>query len=115
MRGLGGYLIQHIPDIPSALDHGKDHMVRLNSEGSVFGLDSLIRVRSRHHQGVREPLPSTLNVAGRSPDGLIEALVSKDELVWGVMWHPKTRASQVIYRNFVDKVKETKNYPTKEK
>ena len=102
----GGYLIQHIPDIPSALDHQQDHLVRLNHQASAFGLPSLIRVRSRHHQAVRKPLPFGLEEAGRSPDGLVEAMVSSDGLVWGIMWHPKTKAQQVVYHNFVTMVRE---------
>jgi putative glutamine amidotransferase len=54
----------------------------------AFGAER-IKVNSMHHQAV-DGLGAGLAVAGRAPDGLIEALESAtDAFVVGVQWHPE--------------------------
>ena len=49
---------------------------------------SMIRVNSTHHQAVDDP--GSLEVAGRAPDGVIEAVVAPDHrCAVGLQWHPE--------------------------
>jgi putative glutamine amidotransferase len=53
----------------------------------AFGT-AMIRVNSTHHQAVDDP--GALEVAGRAPDGVIEAVVHPDhKCCVGVQWHPE--------------------------
>jgi putative glutamine amidotransferase len=67
------------------------------------------RVNSRHHQAVKDLAPG-LEVAGTSPDGLVEAFVRRDPEDWwlgAVQWHPENLIAQdsqrSIWRIFVDR------------
>ena len=92
---LGGDLLQ---DLPSAGFPGHDqaeprtartHPVELIG-GTLLGelLPARIVVNSFHHQAVGR-LAGDLAVAGRSPDGVIEAAVLPGRPVLGVQWHPE--------------------------
>ena len=60
---------------------------RLNS---IFNAET-IKVNSLHHQHVVDP--GGLEVTGRSPDGLVEALeLPGERFVVGVQWHPELQA-----------------------
>ncbi|MBN2306883.1 gamma-glutamyl-gamma-aminobutyrate hydrolase family protein [Candidatus Peregrinibacteria bacterium] len=103
-EGAGGRLIQHLPDV-SKTNHRGYHTVHLNKRAvTAFGLGSDVRVNSQHHQAPKDPLPPTLEVVGRGPDQLIEAVISKDGLVWGVQWHPKRGPEQKIFEEYVEMV-----------
>jgi putative glutamine amidotransferase len=48
------------------------------------------RVNSFHDYGIAaDALPQSLNAIAHSPDGLVEAFLSRDGLYLGVMWHPE--------------------------
>ena len=108
--GLGGTLHTHIPDqVPNALDHSYPgnmrsvlvHEVKIE-EGTrtaeVLG-DPIVRVNSHHHQGLNE-IASRLRVAGRSPDGLVEAVELPDHpFGLAVQWHPEWLTDQQAARN----------------
>jgi putative glutamine amidotransferase len=103
---FGGTLIQHIPDVSTELQHRQDeidvprekpsHSVTLenvpNSISEIIGASELM-TNSFHHQSIAEIAPP-LRLAGRSDDGIIEA-------VWhtgmafgiGVQWHPEGLAA----------------------
>jgi putative glutamine amidotransferase len=106
---FGGNLYTHIPDqLPGALDHegpknGRTelvHKVDLESGTRVLGVMSepTVMVNSHHHQGVRD-LGSGLRVAGRAPDGLIEAVELPDHPFGiAVQWHPEWLIDQAATR-----------------
>jgi putative glutamine amidotransferase len=98
---LGGTLYTHISDqLPGALEHAchpafpTDHLAHLvdlepGSQLALIFTASQVQVNSLHHQGI-ETLASALQIEGRAPDGLIEA-VSLLEHPFGlaVQWHPE--------------------------
>ena len=102
---LGGTLDQHLPDVVGHHEHEgtpgvfAEHDVRLD-HGSLaaraVGTGSA-RVKSYHHQGVRD-LGAGLRATGwASRDGLVEAIEADDGFVLGVLWHPEEDdASEVI-------------------
>lgn len=100
---LGGSLIQHIPDvIEDAVTHRGPapdsawHEVAVNPESclaSIMGTDN-VTTASRHHQAI-EVLAPGLEVVGRAPDGVIEAVEFPDKPhVIAVQWHPELTAAQ---------------------
>jgi putative glutamine amidotransferase len=100
---LGGTLIQDVAtEHPSAKNVGhRQHERGLENSAvghetsvvhpallPIFGNDSL-GVNSFHHQAIRDIAPTLMPVAF-SPDGLIEAVVMRDNAdVFGVQWHPE--------------------------
>jgi gamma-glutamyl-gamma-aminobutyrate hydrolase PuuD len=94
---LGGTLEQHLQDRGSGQDHDRDrpraepvHDVRFASHSPLRRwLGESVPVNSHHHQGVGK-LAEPLEEAGRSEDGVLEALVSREHTwVVGVQWHPE--------------------------
>ena len=111
---LGGTLVQDIKsEIPGALDHeqptsptGPHHPVDLSPESflaSALGR-SRIEVNTTHHQAI-EALGEGLEVIGRSPDGVIEAIaLAENPAVVGVQWHPELLdddVSRLLYGRLV--------------
>ena len=109
---FGGTLRQHLPGTPGLLEHG----VPVEDTQTMHAVEPVARTllsattksgplacSSHHHQGV-DRVGDELVVAGRSPDGLVEALqrpvpgdmgnMSEAELTWmlGVQWHPEETA-----------------------
>jgi putative glutamine amidotransferase len=108
--GLGGSLYTHLPDqLAGALDHAYPgnmrtvlvHEVQIE-EGTLVGsvLDEpIVRVNSHHHQGLKDIAPD-LRVAGRAPDGLVEAIELPDHpFGLAVQWHPEWLTAQQSTRN----------------
>lgn len=107
---LGGTLYTHLPDqLPGALDHAYPgnkrtvlvHEVQIE-EGTLAAnvLDEpIVHVNSHHHQGLKDIAPD-LRIAGRAPDGLVEA-VELPEHPFGlaVQWHPEWLTAQQSTRN----------------
>lgn len=114
---LGGTLYTHIPaQLPGALDHDYPgdlrrelvHLVNVDESAQVAGIfgETLLRVNSLHHQGVKDLAPS-LRAAGYAPDGLIEAVeLPGHPYAVGVQWHPEwltdQPAMQRLFKSFVD-------------
>jgi putative glutamine amidotransferase len=103
--GLGGNLYTHIPDqVKGALVHDNPgntrhylaHEVRLDEGthvGEIMG-QPLLGVNSHHHQGLQN-LGTGLRVAGRSPDGLVEAIeLPQHPFGMAVQWHPEWLTDQ---------------------
>ncbi len=100
---LGGSLIQDLAsESQEAGDrhdqHGKEgrdkatHLVRLEPSSQMEALVGAreLSVNSFHHQAVREPIPPGLVLAGRSEEGLVEAVEAPDRrFFFGVQWHPE--------------------------
>ncbi len=114
---LGGTLYTHIPgQLPNALDHDYPgslrrelvHPVQVEETSfaaHIFG-ETLLHVNSLHHQGLRD-IASSLHVAGRSPDGLVEVVELPDHpYAIAVQWHPEwltdQPAMQRLFRSFVE-------------
>jgi putative glutamine amidotransferase len=94
---LGGSLVQDIED--GAHRWAEDgtsgwHEITLNGGGrvaDVYGKGAVLRVNSRHHQGVSpEGVAKSLRVTATSPDGWVEAVEGESQR-WlvGVQWHPE--------------------------
>lgn len=96
---LGGTLVQDIgTDVAGALEHEQPtspavphHPVELTpgcALAEALGRTQ-IEVNSTHHQAVDRPGPA-LEVMGRAPDGVIEAIAHREKAsVLGVQWHPE--------------------------
>ena len=111
----GGSLHQHLPDLVTGeIDHRQTvpgarptHAVQLDAHSHVarlLGIDHA-EVNSFHHQAV-DRLGGELVVAGRAPDGTVEAIEATDrEFVLGVQWHAESltaRAEQAaLFQAFV--------------
>jgi putative glutamine amidotransferase len=102
---VGGTLEQHLPDVVGHDEHGggpgvfAEHDVRLE-RGSLaaraVGAEGA-RVKSHHHQGVRDVAPGLRATGWASHDGIVEAIEGDDGFVLGVLWHPEEDdASEVI-------------------
>lgn len=117
---LGGKLFQDISlQVPKAIKHGPAktgekvyHPVnvfegtRLCSVlGGCQGGDCRIRVRSSHHQSIKNP-GRGMRLSAVAEDGVIEALESRGKNFFlAVQWHPEKnltdRASQKLFRALV--------------
>ncbi|MEX2275134.1 MAG: gamma-glutamyl-gamma-aminobutyrate hydrolase family protein [Actinomycetota bacterium] len=97
---FGGTLHPHLPDVPDLIAHGvpgggkpASHEVALTTGSrthEAMGVDAP-SCSSHHHQGV-ETVGEGLIVAGRSADGLVEALERPQGWMVGVQWHPEDTA-----------------------
>lgn len=108
--GLGGTLYTHLPDqFPGALDHSYPgnlrtvlvHEVQIEEGTLVANVleEPIVSVNSHHHQGLKEIAPG-LRIAGRAPDGLVEAVELPDHPFGiAVQWHPEWLTAQQSTRN----------------
>ena len=66
------------------------HEVQLEKESSVFDIYKLekIKVNSRHHQAIRD-MAADLTTAGKSDDGIIEAVENRKLGIIALQWHPE--------------------------
>jgi gamma-glutamyl-gamma-aminobutyrate hydrolase PuuD len=73
-------------------EHAPEHVVTLEPQSALARLvgATAFATNSLHHQAVREPAPA-LRVAGRTPDGVIEALDANfaHPFFFMVQWHPE--------------------------
>ena len=117
---LGGTLFQDIKlQVPKALKHGAakkgekvSHLVDIFEGTRLCGImgncgngDCTVRVRSSHHQSIKNP-GRGLRLAAVSPDGVYEALESRDSgFLVAVQWHPEKtpadRATKKLFSSFV--------------
>jgi gamma-glutamyl-gamma-aminobutyrate hydrolase PuuD len=121
---LGGSLVQHIEtDGHRWHDDGSSgwHEVTVDGDSrlaAVYGEGSVLRVNSRHHQGVtQDGIADSLRPSACSPDGFIEATESTEHRwVVGIQWHPErpepdldraalrswTHSSSSLWHAFID-------------
>ena len=96
--GLGGTLIQHIPDaVPNALAHEQPnprdqpgHEVTITPGTRLAAITgaATLKVNSAHHQAVRAPGSARVNAV--APDGVIEGVEDPARrFCIGVQWHPE--------------------------
>jgi putative glutamine amidotransferase len=111
---LGGTLLQDIAEAhPEALEHEQAtspavpaHPVRVTPGSPLadFAGALEIQVNSTHHQAVAR-VGRDVEVWGRSPDGIIEAIgVAGQPEICGVQWHPELlgdRVSDALYEHLV--------------
>jgi len=98
---LGGTLIEDIKSAdPEALEHRRhgqqatepQHTVELDPDSTTARAlaKDTVEANTIHHQALRD-VAEQLRVAGRAPDGIIEAVEPTDASwpMWGVQWHPE--------------------------
>jgi putative glutamine amidotransferase len=93
---LGGSLHQHLPDLEGQVNHRQDRTSGDPSHRVTLARDSrltkvigrrYVEVNSFHHQAPHA-LGRGLAVAGRAPDGVVEAVeVPGRRFTFGVQWH----------------------------
>jgi putative glutamine amidotransferase len=93
---LGGSLHQHLPDLGGEVNHRQDGLSTEPSHRVTLARDSrltkvigrrYVEVNSFHHQALHA-LGRGLSVAGRSPDGIVEAVEAPGRrFTFGVQWH----------------------------
>ena len=112
---LGGTLIQHIPDMhESDINHEQPHpkcapthdiIIEENTLLSQLTKAKKIKVNTTHHQAI-DQLADSLVVSARAPDGIIEAIESKDhKFLVGVQWHSEYQNSDLddnLFKRFVE-------------
>lgn len=91
----------HAPDRPA-------HTVLADGDGAHparawLARHAAMRVNSRHHQAVRRP-SDELEIVGRAPDGVVEAMAGRDPAwwVWGVQWHPENLIGAAPHRELFE-------------
>ena len=68
--------------------------------------EPIVRVNSHHHQGLKD-IGKHLRIAGRSPDGIVEAIeLPAHPFGLAVQWHPEWLTDQDstrrLFRRFVE-------------
>tara|TARA_Y100000590_G_scaffold140601_1_gene161331 strand:+ start:2279 stop:2992 length:714 start_codon:yes stop_codon:yes gene_type:complete len=111
---FGGTLIQDIKKFDKKnFEHEQinprnqtSHDVIIEKNTKLFKIvkQKKIKVNSAHHQAVHE-LGRNLTISGKSKDGIIESIESKEHK-WciGVQWHPEfliTKADKLLILNFI--------------
>jgi gamma-glutamyl-gamma-aminobutyrate hydrolase PuuD len=100
--GLGGTLVQHVPDAVGHSGHNPSPGVFGTVEVSLTtgsriaaALGPAATVRCHHHQAL-DRLADGLVVTGHAADGLVEAVeLAGAPFVVGVQWHPEEDATDV--------------------
>lgn len=101
---LGGSLVQHLV-IGEGESHGsyaypraqRVHPVALEAGSTAAALyGESVLVNSYHHQAVGRLAPG-LQVTGRAPDGVIEAIEHESAPVLGVQWHPEVFGGDPLF------------------
>ena len=90
------------------------HSVALDPGSRLAQLidETRLDVNSLHHQAVKTVAPA-LRVAGKSDDGVIEAIEAPDRRFWvAVQWHPEELDNldwvQRLFRGFVQAAEPTR-------
>ena len=100
--GLGGTLLQHVPDAVGHSGHNPSpgvfgtNTVALELESRVgVALGPQVSVRCHHHQAL-DRIADGLVVTGRAADGTVEAVeVAGAPFVVGVQWHPEEDVTDI--------------------
>lgn len=102
--GLGGTLVQHVPDVVGHTGHNPrpgvfGHTEIALADGSRIGaaLGPGITGQCHHHQAI-DGLAEGLEVTGRARDGTIEAVeLEGSRFVVGVQWHPEQNDPRIFF------------------
>lgn len=110
--GLGGDLVQHLPDLVGHDDHKHtpgeyaDHDVSVDPDtrlGALLGDHA--PVKSHHHQGFGR-IGSGLREAAHADDGTVEALEDPSRrFALGVLWHPEAGEDTRLFEAFVEEAR----------
>jgi len=110
--GLGGDLVQHLPEVVGHDDHKHtpgeyaDHDVSVDPGtrlGSLLG--DRAPVKSHHHQGFGR-IGSGLREAAHAEDGTVEALEDPSHrFALGVLWHPEAGEDMRLFEAFVEEAR----------
>ena len=110
--GLGGDLVQHLPDVVGHDDHKHtpgeyaDHDVSVDPAtrlGALLGDHA--PVKSHHHQGFGR-IGSGLREAAHADDGTVEALEDPSRrFALGVLWHPEAGEDKRLFEAFVEEAR----------
>jgi gamma-glutamyl-gamma-aminobutyrate hydrolase PuuD len=110
--GLGGDLVQHLPDVVGHDDHKHtpgeyaDHDVSVDP-GTRLGalLGDHAPVKSHHHQGFGR-IGSGLREAAHAEDGTVEALEDPSRrFALGVLWHPEAGEDTRLFEAFIEEAR----------
>jgi len=106
--GLGGDLVQHLPDVVGDERHKHtpgafaDHDVTVEAGtrlGSLLGDQT--PVKSHHHQGIGR-IGEGLRVAAHAEDGTVEAVEDPGRrFALGVLWHPEAGDDARLFEELV--------------
>jgi putative glutamine amidotransferase len=110
--GLGGDLVQHLPDLVGHDEHKHtpgeyaDHDVALKHGTRLEALlGDHAPVKSHHHQGFGR-LGEGLREAAHADDGTIEALEDPSRrFALGVLWHPEAGEDMRLFEAFVEEAR----------
>jgi putative glutamine amidotransferase len=110
--GLGGDLVQHLPDVVGHDEHKHtpgeyaDHDVTLESGTRLEALlGDHAPVKSHHHQGFGR-IGSGLRTAAHADDGTIEALEDPSRrFALGVLWHPEAGEDMRLFEALVEEAR----------
>lgn len=103
---FGGTLIQHLPDrFNSHINHEQPHPKNIPTHEIIIEPGSIlstmvspgaeVTVNSTHHQAIDE-LGKGLSISAKAPDGVIEAVESKDhKFLIAVQWHSEYLNSEL--------------------
>ena len=110
--GLGGDLVQHLPDVLASERHKHepgafgDHDVELEGEsrlGAILG--DRAPVKSHHHQGFGG-LGAGLRDVAWADDGTVEGLEDPARrFAVGVLWHPEEGEDFALFEAFVEEAR----------
>ncbi len=110
--GLGGDLVQHLPEVVGHDDHKHtpgqyaDHDVSVDP-GTRLGalLGDRAPVKSHHHQGFGR-IGSGLRESAHAEDGTVEALEDPSRrFALGVLWHPEAGEDTRLFEAFVEEAR----------
>jgi len=110
--GLGGDLVQHLPDLVGHDEHKHtpgeyaDHDVTVEPGTRLAELlGDRAPVKSHHHQGFGR-LGKGLREAARAHDGTLEALEDPSRrFTLGVLWHPEAGEDQRLFEALVEEAR----------
>ena len=112
--GLGGSLLQHIPEVVGHDGHKNDppgefieHEVDVLPDTRLAGvLGTRTRVQSHHHQGLKVIGEGLREAARSSEDGLVEAIEAPDKrFAVGVLWHPEAGKDGALFEALVEEAR----------
>lgn len=120
--GLGGTLFPDLPtdpggpirhDLPGSERNVLAHEVMIEAGTQLAAIlgQPIVGVNSHHHQGLNV-IAAGLRIAGRAPDGLVEAVeLPHHPFALAVQWHPEWLTHQIWTRSLFVSLVEAANRP----
>lgn len=107
-RGMQSILDYFGEDLVNITGHvAVRHSIRSNDGKNAFFNRE---VNSFHNQGLYEVKNENLSVLAKSEDGVLKAIVHRNNPIMGIMWHPERESSLSVldvnlFRTFIEKRK----------